>query len=146
MIQNGKINIKLLTNDAKIPTRGTDGAAGFDIYASEDAVLARGKTTFVSTGIAMEIPEGFGGFVFPRSGLASRAAVRLSNCVAVIDSDYRGELKIPLMVDCGAGYPIKKGDRIAQIVFMPYLKAKLNVVEELSETERGSGGFGSTGK
>ncbi len=145
-MENGNINLKLLNSNAILPTRATDGAAGFDIYASENAMLARGKTTFVSTGIAMEIPEGFGGFVFPRSGLASRAGVRLSNCVAVIDSDYRGEIKIPLMVDCGAGYPVKKGDRVAQIVFMPYLKAELNVVEELSETERGNGGFGSTGK
>ena len=145
-MENGNINLKLLNSNAILPTRATDGAAGFDIYASENAMLARGKTTFVSTGIDMEIPEGFGGFVFPRSGLASRAGVRLSNCVAVIDSDYRGEIKIPLMVDCGAGYPVKKGDRVAQIVFMPYLKAELNVVEELSETERGNGGFGSTGK
>lgn len=146
MMQNCEVNIKLLNDEATLPTRGTDGAAGFDIYASEAAMIVRGRTTLVPTGVAMEIPEGFGGFVFPRSGLATKAGVRLSNCVAVIDSDYRGELKIPLMVDCGGGYPVKKGDRIAQIVFMPYLKAKLNVVEELSETERGTGGFGSTGK
>lgn len=146
MMQNGEVNIKLLNDEATLPTRGTDGAAGFDIYASEAAMIVRGRTTLVPTGVAMEIPEGFGGFVFPRSGLATKAGVRLSNCVAVIDSDYRGELKIPLVVDCGGGYPVEKGDRIAQIVFMPYLKAKLNVVEDLSETERGTGGFGSTGK
>ena len=134
-----KINIKKLDADAVLPTRGSSQAAGYDLYAksSEDTVIPPHKTVMVGTGLAMEIPEGYFGAIFARSGLASKQGLRPANCVGVVDSDYRGEFMIALHND---------KERIAQMVVMPYLSVEFEEVEELNETERGEGGFGSTGR
>ena len=131
-----KINIKKLDADAVLPTRGSSQAAGYDLYAksSED------------TGLAMEIPEGYFGAIFARSGLASKQGLRPANCVGVVDSDYRGEFMIALHNDTDEERVIAGKERIAQMVVMPYLSVEFEEVEELNETERGEGGFGSTGR
>ena len=137
-----KINIKKLDADAVLPTRGSSQAAGYDLYAksSEDTVIPPHKTVMVGTGLAMEIPEGYFGAIFARSGLASKQGLRPANCVGVVDSDYRGEF------DTDEERVIAGKERIAQMVVMPYLSVEFEEVEELNETERGEGGFGSTGR
>jgi len=142
---NFYINIKRLSEDAVIPTRGSEYAAGYDLYATEDVTIDPGDTVKIGTGLAMEIPSGFFGAVFARSGLATKQGLRPANCVGVIDSDYRGELIVALFNDSIMLRKIKKGDRIAQIVILPYLSYLFKEVDELSDTERGEGGFGSTG-
>lgn len=142
------INIKKLNEDAVIPTRGSEYAAGYDLYASIDEGCCIGippkQMCLIGTGIAMEIPNGYGGFIYARSGLASKRGLRPANCVGVVDPDYRGEIKVALYNDSDEEQAIFANDRIAQIVFGPYLPAKFNVVDELDETVRGIGGFGST--
>lgn len=142
------INIKKTSSNALVPTQGSKYAAGLDLYASietgEQSVLA-GETVKIGTGICIEIPEGYFGAVFARSGLATKQGLRPANCVGVIDSDYRGEVIVALHNDTQTDRLIHNGDRIAQLVIMPYLPVTLNEVTELSETERGDGGFGSTG-
>lgn len=145
-----EVKVKKLYNDAVIPTRGSDGAAGMDLYAVvEPGVkgmnILPGKTVKVRTGLAMEIPNGYFGAIFARSGLATRKGLRPSNCVGVIDQDYRGEVIVALHNDSNLCKIIKHGDRIAQIVIMPYLECSFKEVDDLNETERGCGGFGSTG-
>lgn len=141
------INIKRLTDTAKIPTKGSAAAAGFDLYMDSDEVeiIAPHETLFIGTGIAMEIPEGFAGLVFARSGLASKKGLRPANCVGVIDADYRGEIIVALHNDSETQKFIEPYERIAQISIMPFLSCELNEVDELSDTVRGEGGFGSTG-
>ena len=141
-----KINIKKVNEDAIIPTKGSDYAAGYDLYATKDEVIFPHNTTKVSTGLAIEIPEGYYGGIFARSGLASKKRVRPANCVGVIDSDYRGEIIVLLHNDSERHQFISKGDRIAQLIVLPYLSIEFEEVENLNETERGEGGFGSTGK
>ncbi|HPX32304.1 MAG TPA: dUTP diphosphatase [Erysipelotrichaceae bacterium] len=141
-----KINIKKVNEDAIIPTKGSDYAAGYDLYATKDEVIFPHNTTKVSTGLAIEIPEGYFGGIFARSGLASKKRVRPANCVGVIDSDYRGEIIVLLHNDSERHQFISKGDRIAQLIVLPYLSIEFEEVENLNETERGEGGFGSTGK
>ncbi len=134
--------------EAKTPEYATSGSAGLDLSAciSEDIVVKPGEIVMVNTGIAIQIPHsGIGGFIFPRSGLSSKYGISLANCVGVIDSDYTGELICPVINHGSSDYTIKCGDRIAQIVFLPVLKVKLQEAENLITTERGSGGFGSTG-
>lgn len=142
------MKIKLLNDNAKIPTRGSVEAAGFDIYSANEVsfVIEPGQTELISTGFATEIPSGYFAAVFPRSGMATKQGLRLANCVAVIDSDYRGEWLIPLHNDSAVSQIIEPGTRIAQFVIIPYLITELEEVENLNKTDRNKGGFGSTGK
>lgn len=142
---SSNINIKLLNENAKVPTRGSSDAAGWDLYAAEVAIIEAGQTTMVSTEIAIEIPFGNFGGIFARSGLATKQGLRPANCVGVIDSDYRGPVKVALHNDSNETRVVEKGERIAQLVIIPYTPVSINVVDELSDTERGCGGFGSTG-
>ena len=130
-----KINIKKLTTTAKIPTRGSEYAAGYDLYAdiTKDLVIEPHETAKIGTGLSIEIPDGYFGAVFARSGLAAKQALRPANCVGVCDNDGT------------QARTINPGDRIAQLVVMPYLAVEFNEVSELSDTKRGAGGFGSTG-
>lgn len=141
------INIKKTHENAIIPTRGSSGAAGYDLYAcaEDNVVVPAKKTTLINTGLCMAIPESFGGFIFPRSGLSVKQGLRLANCVGVIDSDYRGEVKVALYNDSDEDRVIQNGDRIAQIVFIPFAIGRFIEVSELDDTARGEGGFGSTG-
>lgn len=143
-----KVKVMKLKSDAILPTRGSVSAAGYDLYAcpdSETVVIESGKTVKVGTGLAFEIPEGYFGAIFARSGLAAKG-LRPANCVGVADSDYRGEYIVALHNDSDADMTVAKGDRIAQLVVMPYLSVEFDEAESLDETARGTGGFGSTGK
>lgn len=140
------INIKKVEDSATIPARGSDYAAGYDLYSNDISVsIPAGGTKMIGTGVCMEIPEGYAGFVYARSGLASKRGLRPANCVGVIDSDYRGEIKVALHNDSSETQTVYLDDRIAQIVIAPFLAVDFNVVDELDETKRGEGGFGSTG-
>lgn len=144
-----KVKINKLRSNAVMPQMMTSGAAASDIYAclKDDVFITvlPGATAAVPTGIALEIPEGFAGFVYPRSGLASRNGIVLSNCVGVIDSDYRGELIVSVFNRSASDFVIENGMRIAQLVISPVINAEYIISDSLSETERGTGGFGSTG-
>lgn len=130
---------------ARVPLRATSGSAGFDLFANEDITLHVGEIFKVSTGVSLEIPEGFEGQVRSRSGLASKGVI-VVNSPGTIDSDYRGEIKV-LLMSFRHAHEIKKGDRIAQLVFAPVVHVDcIRVVDNLDETERGEGGFGSTGR
>lgn len=141
------MNIKLLSDLAKVPTRGSDCSAGYDLYAAteEPVEIAPHSTVKISTDIALEIPRGFFGGIFARSGLATKKGLRPANCVGVIDADYRGPVVVALHNDTDESVTIAAGERIAQLVAMPFLPIEFYTVDELSETGRGSGGFGSTG-
>ncbi len=143
-----RINIKRLTDTATIPTRQYDGDAGYDLYADiqEPIIIKPHTTEFIHTGIAIEVPDGYFGAVFARSGLASKQGLRPANCVGVCDSRYRGEYMVALHNDSIATRIVNPGDRIAQLVVMSYLNMEFNEVVELSDTERGEDGFGSTGR
>ena len=143
-----KINIKKLNENATIPTYGSDFSAGADLYAlaDEPIVIAPHSTVLVHTGVAMEIPVGYVGLVFARSGLATKRALAPANKVGVIDSDYRGEIMVALHNHGEEAKTIENGERIAQLVLVPYLTADFDEVDELSDTVRGEGGFGSTGR
>ena len=140
------MKIKRLDEKAVIPKRGSASAAGYDIYSIEDVLLPSGETKLIRTGLSMEIPENYFGGVFARSGLAVKEGIRPANCVAVIDADYRGELMVPLHNDSKEERRITVGERIAQLVILPFLPVEFEETDELSETVRGEGGFGSTGK
>lgn len=143
-----KVNIKRLKEDALLPTRGSEQAAGYDLYAlSKEAIeLAPHTTVKIGTGLAVSIPDGYFGGIFARSGMAAKRNLRPANCVGVIDSDYTGELIVALHNDSEAVQIVEPQERIAQLVIMPYLSVEFNEVSELEETERGTGGFGSTGR
>lgn len=143
-----KINLKRLTETATILTRQHEGDAGYDLYADirEPLIIEPHMTAMVHTGIAIEIPDGYFGAVFARSGLASKQGLRPANCTGVCDSRYRGEYMVALHNDTVATRVINSGDRIAQLVVMPYLNIEFNEVDELSDTVRGEDGFGSTGR
>lgn len=143
-----KINIKKISENAIIPTYGSIGAAGADLYAllSDTLTIKPGETVLVGTGIAMEIPEGFVGLIFARSGLSTKKGLAPANKVGVIDSDYRGEIKVPLYNQSGSVQTIEKGERIAQMVITPFISADFTEVDELDDTLRGAEGFGSTGR
>ena len=149
-ISRMKLRIKKLNDKAIIPTYGTDYAAGADLYAclDETVFIEGGETKMIGTGIAMEIPEGFVGLVYARSGLACKKGLAPANKVGVIDSDYRGEIKVALHNHNAdkLALGVENGERIAQIVITPYIKADFETVEELEDTDRGESGFGSTGK
>lgn len=145
---NFKMKIKKLNDRAVIPTYGSEFSAGADLYAceGEEIVIKAGETRLIHTGIAMEIPCGYVGLVYARSGLASKRGLAPANKVGVIDSDYRGEIMVALYNQSGATQTVADGERIAQIVFTPYASAEFSVVDELEDTARGEGGFGSTGR
>ena len=141
------VKVKLLKPGAKMPVYGTEYSAGADLCAClEQAVtLEPGETRLISIGISMEIPVGYAGFVFARSGLATKRHLAPANKVGVIDSDYRGEFFVPLRNHGPIPQTIEPGERIAQMILMPYLAANFLEAESLSDTLRGEGGFGSTG-
>ena len=140
--------VKKLHPAAKLPTRGSAEAAGADLYAclDEAVTIAPGQTVLIPTGIALAIPTGFVGLVYARSGLATKRGLAPANKVGVIDSDYRGELLVSLYNQSGQDQTVEPGERVAQLVLTPYLAAEFVSAETLSETERGAGGFGSTGR
>ena len=141
------IKYKVLNELAKVPTRGSEYAAGYDLYAATDEpmnILAH-TTQLVKTGLAFELPDGYFGAIFARSGLASKKGLRPANCVGVVDSDYRGEVMVALHNDTDSDVAIDANERIAQLVLIPYVNMTFEEVEELDATTRGEGGFGSTG-
>ena len=142
------IPVKILRQGAILPTYGSCEAAGADLYACLEApvTIEPGKTAFVPTGIAMEVPKGCAGLVYARSGLACKRGLAPANKVGVVDSDYRGEIIVALHNHAGIPQRIENGERIAQIVITPVLTPEYQIVPELSDTSRGTGGFGSTGK
>ena len=142
-----KINVKTLRPDARLPVYGTEFSAGADLCACLDApvTLQPGETKLISIGIAMEIPAGYAGLVFARSGLASKRHLAPANKVGVIDTDYRGEFFVPLHNHGPVAQTVEPGERIAQMVLTPFLTAQFVETETLSDTVRGAGGFGSTG-
>ena len=141
-----EIPIHRLRDDAVVPRSQHPGDAGSDLVAIEGCVLAPGQRTVVATGLSLAIPEGFAGFVLPRSGLASSFGVTVVNAPGLIDAGYRGEVKVALInLDLHASYTIKVGDRIAQLVIMATPAVTFAEVAELSDTTRGDAGFGSTG-
>lgn len=141
------VAVKLLDTRAKMPTYGSVDAAGADLYAVTDGpvTVAPGQTVLIHTGLALAIPQGFVGLVYARSGLATKQGLAPANKVGVIDADYRGELMVALHNHSGESRTVEHGDRIAQLVIAPYLTAQFTQQEELDDTVRGEGGFGSTG-
>ena len=143
-----KINFRKIDERAKIPMRGSNEAAGYDLYADVDDVIEikPHSTVKVGTGLAMEIPDGYFGAIFARSGLATKEGLRPANCVGCVDQDYRGEIIVALHNDCDVSRFITPEERIAQLVIIPYLEVEFNEVSKLNTTSRGTGGFGSTGR
>ena len=141
------IKYKVLNELAKEPTRGSEYAAGYDLYAATDREISLfpHTTQLIGTGLAFELPNGYFGAVYARSGLASKKGLRPANCVGVVDSDSRGEVMVALHNDSDHIMTIDAGERIAQLVLMPYVNMTFEQVEELNTTNRGEGGFGSTG-
>lgn len=139
------VGIKKLKDNAVIPTRGSEFAAGYDLYSAEDYTIAPGGTVKISTGIAINPPHGMFGAIFARSGLATKRGLRPANCVGVCDEDYTGEYLVPIHNDSDEFQNIYAGDRIAQLIFMPYVSVCFKEVDELETFDRGDGGFGSTG-
>ncbi len=145
-IKKTEIKYKKLNDDAKCPSYGTDFAAGADLFSAEEEVIIKpGNTAFIHTGLALEIPEGLAGLIYARSGLACKKGLAPANKVGVIDSDYRGEIIVALFNHSDSSVTVSKHERVAQIVFTPYYFADFLQEEELEDTQRGSGGFGSTG-
>ena len=142
-----KVNIKKLNENAKTPTYGSSYAAGADLYAatSEDTVILPGETKLIGTGLSIEVPEGYGAFIYARSGLASKRGLAPANKVGVVDCDYRGEVMVALHNHSNTEQKIDPQERIAQMVIAPYITAEFEETDELSDTVRGAGGFGSTG-
>lgn len=143
-----EIKIKKLNEEAVIPTNGSKYAAGYDLYANipqEDIIINSGEVAKIGTGISLEIPENYMGLIFARSGLSTKQGLRPANCVGVIDADYRGEICVALYNDSGEARNVHNKDRIAQIAIVPYVSAEFIEVKELADSERGAGGFGSTG-
>ena len=144
---NFKMKIKKLNDRAIVPTYASTFAAGADLYACEESevTIAPNETRLIHTGIALEIPQGYVGLIYARSGLSTKRGLAPANKVGVIDCDYRGEIMVALYNQSGAEQTLGVGERIAQIVFTKYDTAEFDVVDELDSTERGAGGFGSTG-
>lgn len=142
-----KINIKKLNEKAVVPSYGSEYAAGADLYAltDNDIVIEPGETVLIHTGIAAELPFGYAGLIYARSGMASKKGLAPANKVGVVDCDYRGEIMVALHNHGTSAQTVANGERIAQMVIAPYITGEFNVVDELSQTVRGSGGFGSTG-
>ncbi len=142
-----KVNIKKLNENAIIPTYGTEFSAGADLYnlPGEAVKIPAHSTVLLHTGLAIEIPEGYVGLIFARSGLASKRGLAPANKVGVIDSDYRGEWMVAMHNHTDEEGAVDGGERIAQMLIVPFIKADFVLAEELSATDRGAGGFGSTG-
>lgn len=142
-----QIRIKKLDPHAIVPTYGSSFSAGADLYACcyTPTEIPAGETAMIHTGLAVEIPEGYCGLVYARSGLATKKGLAPANKVGVIDADYRGELIVSLHNHTQQAQTVMPGERIAQLVITPFLKAEFEIAEELSDTVRGTGGFGSTG-
>lgn len=142
-----ELKIKKLKENAKIPTRGTDGAAGFDLYAciDEPLTLNKGDTALIPTGIAIAVPEGYAAFIHSRSGLSIKKGICLLNSVGVVDSDYRGEVCVGVIKATDGPYTIEPFERIAQMVIKQVCIPTFVETNELDDTDRGTGGFGSTG-
>ncbi|MDE7439466.1 MAG: dUTP diphosphatase [Clostridia bacterium] len=145
---NVKVNIKKLNDKAVVPTYGSEFSAGADLYACVDGEveIKPHTTVVVPTGIALELPQGFAGLIYARSGLATKKGLAPANKVGVVDCDYRGEVKVALHNHSEETQKIDAGERIAQLVITPYITAQFIECEALSETVRGAGGFGSTGR
>ena len=141
------VKIQKLRENAVIPTRGSEKAAGYDLYAAipEDVYILPHTTMKIKTGLAMELPDNTFGAIFARSGLATKKGLRPANCVGVVDADYRGEVIVALHNDTDEMMLIEPGERVAQLVVMEFDPIVFNIVNELAGTERGDGGFGSTG-
>ena len=143
------LKIKRLNENAVIPKAATGGSAGMDLYAclTENIIIAPGQRVLIPTGIAIQLESNaYVAYIYARSGLAIKSGITLSNCVGVVDSDYRGEVKVGLINLSDNEYTVKNGDRIAQMVVAPVVQCNFQVVKDLSSTVRGEGGFGSTGK
>lgn len=142
------IHVKKLSPNAILPTYGSAGAAAADLYACLDAAvtIGPGETVFIPTGLSMEIPAGCAGLIYARSSLGAKRGLAPANKVGVIDSDYRGEIKVVLLNHSGSEQVVVPGERIAQMIITPVLTPAYEEVEELTDTNRGTGGFGSTGK
>ena len=140
--------VKKLNEQAKLPTRGSKDAAGYDLYAAitQPIEIAPHSTIKVGTGLAFSLPRNTFAAIYARSGLATKQGLRPANCVGVCDSDYRGEYSVALHNDTDEVQTIEPGDRIAQMVLCPYIKMEFIEAENLDATNRGAGGFGSTGK
>ena len=148
MVTHIPVNVKKLNDNAILPTYGSANAAGADLYAclESEVTIEPGDTFLVKTGLAMELPEGYAGLIYARSGLATKRGLAPANKVGVVDSDYRGEIMVSLHNHGREPQTIAHGERIAQLVVTPYIAADFAIVDDLNETERGEGGFGSTGK
>ena len=142
-----KVRIMKLDERATVPTYGTSYSAGADLYnlAGETVTIPAHSTHLIHTGIAAEIPEGYCGLIFARSGLASKRGLAPANKVGVIDADYRGEIMVALHNHTDRTQTVEGGERVAQLAIVPFLKAEFELSDELSDTVRGAGGFGSTG-
>lgn len=142
-----RVKVKRLSATAVLPVRGSEQAAGYDLCADirEPLIIEPGETAKVATGLAFAIPEGYFGGIFARSGLSTKQGLRPANCTGVVDSDYRGPVIVALHNDSAKTRTIEPGERIAQLILLPYLAAEFDETEELDATARGEGGFGSTG-
>jgi dUTP pyrophosphatase len=142
-----ELKVALLEDGAKLPTRAHEGDAGLDLYACEEAHIGPGERWSIGTGVALEIPEGHAGLVLPRSGLARKHGIALVNSPGLIDSGYRGEVRVLLLnTDPANTFKVEAGDRIAQLVIAPIALAEPVEVEALADSARGDGGFGSSGR
>ena len=142
------VPVRKLRKEAQLPRHGSEQAAGYDLYACTGrgaTVIPPHQARMVETGLCAAIPDGYFGGVFARSGIASRMGLRPSNCVGVIDSDYRGEIMVSIRNDSEEEQVIRDGERIAQLIILPYLAVSFEETDQLDETERGNGGFGHTG-
>ena len=140
-----KILIKRLSKEVSLPKYETSGSSGMDLGSNIDANISPGKIAIIPTGLALSIPKGFEAQIRPRSGLAAKKKISVLNTPGTIDSDYRGEIKV-ILINLGEEiFQVEKGLRIAQMVFCPIVQAQFREVDDLNETERGKGGFGSTG-
>lgn len=146
MIEN--INVKKLNDLAKLPTRGSEYAAGYDLYAATNynIEIQPHTTVKIGTGLSFELPQGTFAAIFPRSGIATKRGLRPANCIGVVDSDYRGEVIVALHNDTDEVQSIEPQERIAQMILLPFVEMSFNEVNELSDTVRGESGFGDSGK
>lgn len=147
-ILHDKIKIKKVRPNAIVPTKGSDKSAGWDLYACLDSnvMIDPGDTVLIPTGLSIQPPEGICALIFARSGLATKKGLRPANCVGLCDEDYRGEYMVALHNDSKNTQVVNHGDRIAQLVFQLYFESNFEVVDSLDDTDRGAGGFGSTGR
>lgn len=141
------IKVKKLNDLAKMPSRGSSDAAGYDLYAATDYIIdiAPHSTIKIGTGLSFELPSGTFSAIFARSGIATKRGLRPANCTGIIDADYRGEIIVALHNDTDELQSVDPGERIAQMILLPFIEMNFEEVDELSDTNRGGGGFGSTG-